>query len=477
MTSRKRSSKKSRPHRQQSPSTALSAVLSSSRVKEAIEPIVRDLLTTGAQILEYDDPLEVELRSAGLRASVREFARPLPDGDRLLGPELVRAAEDAGGAGSLAVLRAIEASWPDPVASRARSCANRLERRGIPLPSWSDALRGIALERVAMVEDVHGDLALLVAVFSYRGEHRHSVAALVDHNGGGAITSAVVTEEEKLAGFLENAAPELAHRTLRPVEPALGAAILTRGLEIRRAADSHTGPISDGDVIQLVHLDLLEARLRSFPRPARDARPRPPSPRACDRLIAEFLGSAACDDLDVESQHVEFVVHQMVDFKVRYGDGDPLRWSPMVVTAFMEEWFPRKATADPESIDCLPGVVRRWVRWAGGGRGIASGLVEETIAAVDGSERLFVTACRDRSRFMPAKAVATAMREDGVDVTDPVAVDAWFQAYRGSSPTKRRAKLGQDLDLEGVYVQDARLIVAVVRPPSEVARDRHLLRV
>ncbi len=79
-----------------------------------------------------------------------------------------------------------------------------------------------------------------------------------------------------------------------------------------------------------------------------------------------------------------------------------------MVWGFMEEWFPRKATADPEAIECLPEVVRRWVRWAARGRGLASDLVEETLAAVDGSERAFQEACRDRSRFMPAKAVAAA---------------------------------------------------------------------
>ncbi len=54
------------------------------------------------------------------------------------------------------------------------------------------------------------------------------------------------------------------------------------------------------------------------------------APRACARFVADFLDSAACDDLDVEPDHVVFVARQLVDFKVRYGDGDPLRWSPRI---------------------------------------------------------------------------------------------------------------------------------------------------
>src|SRR4029077_4773492 len=168
-------------------------------------------------------------------------------------------------------------------------------------------------------------------------------------------------------------------------------------------------------------------------------------------------------------------VRQSVAVNLRGGDGDPLRWSPLIVSAFMREWFPRKATADAETMDCLPEVVRRWVRWSGRGRGIESDLVEETVAAVDASEQAFLEACRDRARFMPAKAVATAMREDGVDVTDAAAVDAWFQALRLSSPRQRRAKLGQELDLAGVHVENSRVIVAVERP--ETLKDRHLLGV
>jgi len=78
---------------------------------------------------------------------------------------------------------------------------------------------------------------------------------------------------------------------------------------------------------------------------------------------------------------------------------------------------------------------------------------------------------------MPAKAVATALRDDGVDVTDPGAVEAWFQAYRRSSPRQRRAKLGQKLDVERVFVDDDRLMVAIARPVSEAAKDSHLLGV
>jgi hypothetical protein len=399
----------------------------------------------------------------------------MKDGDVVLGGALVQAAEDVGSPGSLALLRAVEATWPEPLSSQARSGGDRLARFGVPSPSWADTLGLIALEGVSMVEDPHGDVALLVATFSYRGERRHCAAALVDHNAGGMLSNAMVVDEAGLAAFFEHVAPQAADLTFDPVDPARAAAILATGLDIQRASDADPAWDHHSDVDRQGGLSFIDARLRTFPRPAHIARARPPSPRTCDRIVADFLGSETGDDLGGHVDHVEFVVRQMLDFKLRYGDGDPLRWSPYIVSEFMREWFPRKVTAGAESIDCLPEVVRRWARWSGRGRGIASDLVEETVAAVGDSERAFFQACRDRSRFMPAKAVATAMREDGVDVRDAAAVDVWLQALRRSSPRKRRAKLGQELDLAGVYVENGRIVVAVERP--ETLKDRHLLGV
>jgi hypothetical protein len=478
MTSRNRSSEKSRRRREPSALPPLSLGLSSADVRKAVDAILGDVLTAADGIGERDDPFEAELFAAGLRAALCAAGRVvMDDGDDALGIALARAAEDAGGPGALALLRAVEATWPDPVATRARSGANRLERRGVPAPSWADALRRVSLEQVSMAEDPHGDVALMVATFSYGGERRHRTAALVDYNMRGMVMKAWLPDEAMMAGLLQGVVPELTNIEFRPSDPAHVAAILAAGLEVRRAADSEIAERRENEVGQRAVLSLLEARLRRFPRPARAGRSRTPSPRACGRLVVDFLTATACDDLGVEPEHVEFVIRQLIDFKVRYGDGDPLRWSPTVVRAFMGEWFPRKATTDPEAIQCLPDVVRRWVSWAGRGRGLASDLVERTLTAVDESKGAFQEACRDRSRFMPAKAVATAMRDDGVDIADPAAVDAWFQSFRRSSPKRQAEKLGQNLAVARVFVEDDRIVVAVTRPASEPAKNRHLLGV
>ena len=121
MTSRARSSKKSRPSRKPS-SSHLPFWLTHNDVREAIEPILGDVLAAAARIGERADPFAAELFAAGLRAALCAGWRVVvDDGDSALGIALARAAEDAGGPGAVALLRAVEATWPHPAASRARS--------------------------------------------------------------------------------------------------------------------------------------------------------------------------------------------------------------------------------------------------------------------------------------------------------------------------------------------------------------------
>ena len=219
-----------------------------------------------------------------------------------------------------------------------------------------------------------------------------------------------------------------------------------------------------GDETRRAALNLLESRLRLFPRPGRRERLTVPSLLECERMIQDFHASPDADGLDVEPDALGFLAWNLVEFKIRHGEGDPLRWSPSLVEVLMRDFFPRKVTADIATADHLPTVLSGWIRWAGRRRGLEPQLVRATLAAVDGARRAFQRACRDRSRFMPAKAVATAMSEDGVDITDQAAVDAWVETYRSRSPRERTALLGQRLDLVGAVVDDGRLRVAVARP-------------
>src|SRR4030088_918041 len=109
VTSRNRSSKKSRPRRKP-PSPPLSFALSHSDVREAVGPILGDVLAAASGVGERNDPFEAELFAAGLRAALCAAWRVvMDDGDSALGIALARAAEDTGGPAALALLRAVEA--------------------------------------------------------------------------------------------------------------------------------------------------------------------------------------------------------------------------------------------------------------------------------------------------------------------------------------------------------------------------------
>lgn len=72
-----------------------------------------------------------------------------------------------------------------------------------------------------------------------------------------------------------------------------------------------------------------------------------------DRLHAEFLASPEGRTFATDSDGA-WVASLAIDFCAGYTDGDPLRWSPLVVELFMTDWIPRKVLKLPGcSTACL----------------------------------------------------------------------------------------------------------------------------
>lgn len=136
------------------------------------------------------------------------------------------------------------------------------------------------------------------------------------------------------------------------------------------------------------------------------------------------------------------VARTCLDVRCDHLDGDPLRWSPIVVELLLLDTVPRKVTLDATGIRLLPDVMRRWVRFALRRRGLEERWVAETEEAVRRRTRAFRKAATDPSRFGPAKAIAHAMMADGVDITDREAVRAWIDAFNARPPEDRDALLG-----------------------------------
>jgi hypothetical protein len=115
------------------------------------------------------------------------------------------------------------------------------------------------------------------------------------------------------------------------------------------------------------------------------------------------------------------------------------RWSPIVVELFMLDWLPRKVSLYEAEVVHLPTVLRAWLRFVAEQRGFDERLAGEMLAAVDEFEAGYREAMADSSRLGPAGALVKAMQEEGVDLTDPAAVQAWMTSFN-ARPWEERFK-------------------------------------
>lgn len=398
-----------------------------SRDPLALDGIVRDLFKRGAEILEIDDPLEAEQWASGLFGVFYKPDAPFEIREKVereLGPTLVRVAERRRDALGLAALCAVAGVTGE--AHGAREAAARVAARGVPRPPWADEIGTPECMECFSVSDVFGDQTSFYLVFRYAGRKPHLLLALYDENLGGIIKDAFVAElrdEGVPRGMLE-ADPDLVVRDVEPAEA--GARIFTaistgdlfldndwtedfrqaRALVLSRARLLHPG---DTDALLDVESD----------PPLDDS--------ARDELIREFLASPFVPD--VEPEIMLPILDHCLSARCDYGDGEPLRWSPVVVELFMLDFLPRKVTLRAEETDALPDVLEAWVRFALTRRGLEERFIVETVNAVDDFAEEFWDAMDDEGSFGPAKVIAQALLADGVDLSDKRAVDAWIEEF------------------------------------------------
>ena len=106
-------------------------------------------------------------------------------------------------------------------------------------------------------------------------------------------------------------------------------------------------------------------------------------------LVEEFERSRYGEALDADGADR---VRTLLDFAGRYGTGDPLRWSSVVVEIMLLDLIPRKILADDAYLRGFPDAVRAAVRFAHEQRSIPSQYTEQALAAVDEYEGEYLEA-------------------------------------------------------------------------------------
>ncbi|MDQ1417957.1 MAG: hypothetical protein QOF81_3570, partial [Acidimicrobiaceae bacterium] len=109
-------------------------------------------------------------------------------------------------------------------------------------------------------------------------------------------------------------------------------------------------------------------------------------------------------------------------FSLDYLRGTPLRFSPVMVEMFSLDWAPRKIPASEDAFTLLPDVLAAWIRFVGGRRAIAEESISEAVEAVYRYAPEMIDLSLDPTNWDPAKTIALAVQQRGIDITDRVAL-------------------------------------------------------
>jgi hypothetical protein len=121
-----------------------------------------------------------------------------------------------------------------------------------------------------------------------------------------------------------------------------------------------------------------------------------------------------------------------VDFAA--GRGDPLRWSPRAVEAFLLDWVHGRAVLDTDDLAALPDVLAAWVSWAGRTIGLPDDAVAATLDRIDALRPEFARIGASGEKQSPAVRATARLVAEGVDLADPAAVEEWLATYNASGP-------------------------------------------
>lgn len=398
-----------------------------------IDGLVRTVLRGGRELLEVEDPLEAELWASSVLGTSYKLPIPLDARDELersLGPAIVEAAERAADPERLAILRALAAVADDELSAAAREAAERLAGRGVRDPVWAAEIGTPDFVDAWMLADPYDDQLGYYATFRYAGRRPHTLMALYDENLGGIVKDAFARTP---TGNPRARAEREPGAIVSDAEPGLMAARIIHAIE--------TGDLYlDNDWTPEFKQTraLLLSRMRLLPAAPLSEPPPPLDDEARAALTEEFLASEHAPAVEETAA----IVGHCLDARCDFGDGDPLRWSPIVVEMFMLDYVPRKATLHAGEIRALPEVLRGWVRFALTKRGLEERWIAEAEDAVRRFAPEFRRAVTDPSSFGPAKAITNAMVAAGVDLTDQRVVDAWIAEFNARPQEERDESLG-----------------------------------
>ena len=324
-------------------------------LKRAMAAPFRGILRDAKALVRTDDPLAAEILASSAVGIAHGVSLVDDDLQVAFAEALTKYALEDNSREALALLLAVTSIGPSGFARIAARGADAMQRSGVEPPGWARMIGPTRFSGAWCATEPYGDQDILIVAFDREGRPPHALQLLLDHNLGDMIKDvAVAPSPLTLVDAWRKAMPDL---TFQSITAALAAGIIAAGL---RVSDSYGSDSPASDDYRAFRA-LVAARSRDLPQPEFKRAAREMSPPARQKLVESFLSSPE-GRRELGSR---FLAETMVDFKVDYGDGDPLRWSPTVVELYMCDWFPRKVSAADADIDRLPSVLSGWVRFCG----------------------------------------------------------------------------------------------------------------
>ena len=376
---------------------------------------IADLAARDADQIE--DALDAEHWASTILGMMH--AAPLPPGEDVATtflPGFLAGLEDLGTRKALATLRALAAVSAPDYADAAGAAADRLAATGLRDAAWAADLGGARPTAAALrYEDAFDDGLSVMVDFAAANDATHTIGIYIDHNLGGLVKDV----------FLAGPLGEVRGQMSRTAPNQVGVAIRDLDLaEARARAEAaftmldHTWDPPVNEDVRSLRRALIDARLRLLPEGfelSDDHVEATPAER--EALLDDFLSSPEGrrwrGDEDAED-----VAHLAIEFGAGYNYGGPLRWSPVVVEIFMTSWLARKATRAHGFFERVPDVLRDWVNYAGRRRRVPSPPLREAVAAVEEYTEEMLAAVDDPEAWGPAKTIAVAALDAGVDLSD-----------------------------------------------------------
>ncbi len=274
--------------------------------------------------------------------------------------------------------------------------------------------------------DRYGDESGYLATFAHDGDggEEHAVVFHVDHGRGLLDDILVIAPASAVLDELTAGTDEMSWSA--PIAPAALRQAAAAYLEATDAADELPAAESLRD-----NRWLAGQRLATLPLPAPADPAGPDSGR--EELLAEFLAAPEARLAGLtraggaQAEAIGYALGLCLDFATERGD--PVRWSPRSVEAFLLDWIHERALLDTRDVAALPTVLAAWVSWSGRRVGLPEAAVSATLDRIDALQAEFARLGTSGERQSAAVRATAQLVAEGVDLADPAAVEEWLAAY------------------------------------------------